>query len=101
MRLELQHDLFRPTDHCALLQLYDVISSHKHLTGLVKLYITEQEDSIIQNNNRESLHGGENWPARRKELRKEESRDKARNGEMKDELGKLHIEGRLKIKQLN
>ena len=30
---ELQHDLFRPTDHCGLLQLLDVISSNKRLTG--------------------------------------------------------------------
>ena len=30
---ELQHYLFRSTDHCALLQLHDVISSHKRLTG--------------------------------------------------------------------
>ena len=33
VRPKLQHDLFRPTDHCALLQLHDVISSHKRLTG--------------------------------------------------------------------
>ena len=33
VRPEVQHDLFRFTDRGALLQLYDVISSHKHLTG--------------------------------------------------------------------
>ena len=27
--------LFRPTDHCALLQLHDAISSHKRLTNQV------------------------------------------------------------------
>ena len=30
---ELQYYLFIPTDHCALLQLLDMISSHKRLTG--------------------------------------------------------------------
>ena len=31
--LATEHDLFRPTDYSALLQLYDLISSHKRLTG--------------------------------------------------------------------
>ena len=33
MRPEQEHDVFRPTDHCALMQLHDVILSHKRLTG--------------------------------------------------------------------
>jgi hypothetical protein len=33
VRPELQHDLFRPTDHYPLQQMQDVISSHKRLTG--------------------------------------------------------------------
>jgi hypothetical protein len=36
MNDELQHDLLRSTDHCALLQPHYVISSHKRLNLMIK-----------------------------------------------------------------
>ena len=49
MRPEQQHDLFRPTDHGALLQPHDVISRHKrllhHTSGVGLYHRTAIEDA--------------------------------------------------------
>ena len=41
-----QHDLFRSTVHCALLQLHDVISSHKRIYGEVSHIIQSKRRQL-------------------------------------------------------